>query len=67
MKETPTDFLIRSLEQIEDAEDVVLVVRRKGSDDIEWFANDVKLWHLLGMLEFAKQSVWHAGADEEDD
>ena len=31
-KESPTDFLIRSLEQIEGAEDVVIVFRRKTED-----------------------------------
>jgi hypothetical protein len=69
MKESPTDFLIRSLEKIEDAEDVVIVVRRKGSSDVDWFANDVPLYVLLGMLDFAGKSMFEdaINGDEDDE
>lgn len=67
-KESPTDFLIRSLEQIEGAEDCVVVFRRveNGKDVIDWLANDVPAWKMAGMLNWAAQDAYQEAASDED-
>lgn len=67
-KETPTDFLVRCLEEIEGAEDVVVIFRKvkDGVVDIDWKANDVPRWKLFGMLELAKFSMYEPTEEEED-
>ena len=68
-KESPTDFLIRSLERIENVEDVILVFRYKdsdGTDCVDWLANDVPFWKILGMVEFAKHSMYETSEGKDD-
>lgn len=66
-KETPTEFLIRSLENIENVEDVVLVV--KDSDgEVTYYSNDLTALEITGMLAWAQHQVYEdANEDESDD
>lgn len=66
-RETPTDLLMRSLEQVEHAEDCIIVFRKvvDGKDEIDWVANDIPAWKITGMLQFAQLQIV-AYMNEED-
>ena len=65
-KESPSDFVIRVLEQIEHAEDCVIVLRNvvDGKDEIDWMANNVQAWKITGMLQFAQLQIVMALMDK---
>jgi hypothetical protein len=68
-RQTPTDFLISAMQDIEGSEDVVLVSRKVGPDgveDIGWMSNGVMIWKMIGMLEFAKMDIFQQTMEEDE-
>ncbi len=60
VRETPSETLMRALEDIENAEDVVILWRKKdedGEDRIEWSINDAPWWRVMGLMEMAKAEM----------
>ena len=69
-KENATEFLVRTLPEYEGAQDVIVIYLRQnmdGVDEVDWQANDVALWKLLGMIEFAKHSFFDGVASDEEE
>jgi hypothetical protein len=66
-KQSQTDFVIRSLNAVEDAEAIVLIVRGKNGGDIIWFANDTSTLNTIAMLEFTKLDVYRFAKEQPED
>lgn len=67
---SPSDTLVNALEQIEGAEDVIIVWRKKdvnGVDEIGWAINDAPFWRVLGLIETAKIEMANDLSGNEDD
>lgn len=65
---TPSETLMKALEEIEGAEDVIIVWRKKdadGKDMVEWSINDAPTWRVLGLIETAKAEIIVELAGEE--
>jgi len=63
-KQSQTDLVIRSLNTVEDAEAIVLIVRSKNGGDIIWFANDTSMLNTIAMLEFTKRDVYRVAQEQ---
>lgn len=55
-RESPTELLIRSLENVEGAEDVIVVYRKiqDGKNVVDWQCNEVPTFTAVSMLEMTK-------------
>lgn len=67
---TPTDVLISAMEDIGNAEDLLIVWREKNADGkggMNWRTSAMPLWRALGIIEAAKVDIVRAtiGDDEE--
>lgn len=59
-RQSPSETLIKALEEIDGAEDVVIVWRKKdesGKDIIDWSINNAPLWRVFGLIETAKAEM----------
>jgi hypothetical protein len=65
-KQSQTDLVLRSLNAVEDAEAIVLIVRGKNRGDIIWFANTNTL-NTIAMLEFTKHDVYRFAKEQPED
>ena len=57
---SPSDTLMAALEQVEGAEDVIIIWRKKdenGKDMVDWSINDTPFWRVLGLIETAKAEM----------
>jgi hypothetical protein len=65
--ETPTDVLIKCLEDADDIETVLVIASRK-SGSLSWNTNTDSISLKLGMIELAKQAItYNAFKDENED
>lgn len=67
-RQSPSETLMKALEDIEGAEDVIIVYRRKnedGKDEVLWSINDAPLWRVLGLVETAKLEMIHSLIEED--
>jgi hypothetical protein len=66
---TPTDVLISAMEDIQDAEDLLIVWREKdeeGLDLINWRISHMPIWRGLGLMETAKLEMVKDILSEDD-
>lgn len=66
---TPTDVLISAMEDIQDAEDLLIVWREKdeeGLDLINWRISHMPIWSGLGLMETAKLEMVKDILSEDD-
>lgn len=56
-KRTPSETLMSALEDVEDAEAVMIIVRHK--DDISWNGTSDSLSEKLGLVEFVATCIRH--------
>ena len=57
---SPSDTLMKALEEIDGAEDVIIIWRKKGDDGrdvVEWSINDSPFWRVMGLIETAKAEL----------
>jgi hypothetical protein len=68
-RQTPTECLISSLEDIDRVEDVFIICRSKEGEEyfISWQGNEIDPTEAIWLMEFVKLQLLTCAADEDEE